>query len=580
MKEHAKLRTSPTSANKASTAGNGGARLVLDEVEQTLEAARAGEVDTLIIRGPHGERVFTLVGADHAYRVLLEAMSEGVAKLTEDGIVDYCNARFAAIVGLSVERMLATSLHDYVRAEERARFTELLSAGARERSAGEFRLQSACNDVGVPVLLSVVPLTMHGAARVCVVMTDLTAQNRSNEAIASERAALQARLLLADRMVSMGTLAAGVAHEINNPLAYAVATIDLMIDQLPAVERVPSMLPGEYVERLRTQLARAREGADRVRVIVRDLKSFSSADDETVSSIDPKRALDSSISMVQNEIKHRARLVRDYASLPNVRANEARMAQVFVNLLVNAVDAIPAGAADRNEIRISGYVDNAGLAVVEVRDSGAGIAPENLARIFEPFFTTKPVGAGTGLGLALCRGIVDAFGGRITVESAIGAGSVFRVALPAVSDVARDTAPMPRVRVANATTTSDSRGRLLVIDDEEDLCETVRDALTASHDVVTTTDAQEALTWIAAGQRFDLIVCDVRMPVMGGLEFYKTVSLSHPEQAGRVTLMSGGFRRRPGEGSEPPGPMLEKPFEMGQLDRLVREAVQRGPRPQ
>src|SRR5205085_300218 len=245
----------------------------------------------------------------------------------------------------------------------------------------------------------------------------------------SDRRKLQAQLMLADRMSSLGTLSAGVAHEINNPLAYVIASLDLVADRLP---EIASMLGREGGQFLEQQVQRAREGTDRVRKIVRDLKSFSRADEETVTVTDLVKSLNTSLTLVWNEIKHRARLVKDFDRLPPVRANEARLGQVFINLFVNAAQAMPEGNIEHNELRVVGRTDALGNAVVEIHDTGCGIPPDHLDRIFEPFFTTKPVGEGTGLGLAICHGIVTSLGGTLSVQhTEVGKGTVFRVVLPA-----------------------------------------------------------------------------------------------------------------------------------------------------
>jgi nitrogen-specific signal transduction histidine kinase/CheY-like chemotaxis protein len=400
-------------------------------------------------------------------------------------------------------------------------------------------------------------------------MTDLTEQRRQSAAIAAERAEMQARLLLADRMSSLGTLAAGVAHEINNPLAFVMTSLELLSKRLPELAAPPSMLESEAIEWLRGQVDRAHEGAERVRLIVRDLNAFSRADEETKGAIDPRRALDTSIMLVLSEIQHVARLVKDYAGLPAVWANEARLGQVFVNLLVNATQAIPAGAAADHEIRVCGRTDAQGRAVIEFRDTGDGIEAAHLALIFDPFFTTKALHVGTGLGLAVCHAIVGSLDGQITVTSAAGAGSVFRVVLPGLEG-AVPVAVLP-MAVAPAT---DARGRLLFIDDEHDLCEAMRDAVAPFHDVVATTDARQALELLAAGQRFDLILCDVRMPEMTGVDFYARLEADNAAQASRVVLMSGGFPRHPGKPPmQLPRPLLEKPFRVAQVLSLMREAM-------
>ena len=233
-----------------------------------------------------------------------------------------------------------------------------------------------------------------------------------------------AKLLFADRMTSMGALAAGVAHEINNPLTFVVANLAYAIDALE--HHLPP--PAEVLR----ALVEAQEGVQRVRSIVLDLKMFSRSEEGDDGPVDVRRVLQSSANLVANEVKHRARLRLDLDDVPPVVANSHRLGQVFVNLIINATQAIPEGAADRNVIAVRARSSQASVCV-EVSDTGCGIADDVLPRIFEPFFTTKPVGVGTGLGLAVCNRIVTRLGGTIDVESRPGAGSTFRVLLPAMA---------------------------------------------------------------------------------------------------------------------------------------------------
>jgi PAS domain S-box-containing protein len=546
-------------------------RVKLDEAEQALAAIRTGEVDALVIGGPAGERVFTLDGAQHGYRILMEAMSEGVATLAERGLITYCNARFAAIVGAPLERTIGSPVSRLVPEADRERLRMLIADGVLGRSEGEFWLQTPDAGKAALVRLAVVSLPTGGGPTHCLVMTDLTDQRRQSTAIEAERAQMRTRLLLADRMSSLGTLAAGVAHEINNPLAYVITSLELMSKRLPEFTGAARTLGSEPTEWLRRHLDRAHEGAERVRLLVSGLKAFSTADEETMGILDPRRTLDTSIALVSNEIRPRARLVTDYDALPVIWANEARLGQVFLNLLINATQAIAPGAAARNEIRVSGRADADGRAVIEVHDTGSGIEANHLPLIFDPFFTTKPLNVGMGLGLALCHAIIGSLDGQITVESEPGVGSVFRVVLPAVEG------HVPTVVVQSVVTPAiQLRGHLLFIDDEEDLCALMQEALSLSHDVVTTTDARQALVLLATGQHFDMILCDIRMPEMTGIDFHTRLTIDNPAQASRVVLMSGGFTRRPGD-PPLPGPILNKPFAIEQVLSLMRDAMQRKP---
>ncbi|MCL2448637.1 MAG: ATP-binding protein [Polyangiaceae bacterium] len=264
--------------------------------------------------------------------------------------------------------------------------------------------------------------------------------------VASEHRELQARLAQTDRLTSLGTLAAGVAHEINNPLAYVILNLGYVSHALPKLLREMRGSGGDdgespaepcsAVDEVLTAIEHARNGAERIREIVRGLKTFSRPENDSRTPIDVAQVFESTLAMVANEIRHRACLVKDFAPGCEVMANEARLGQVFLNLLVNAVQALPDDRVSTNEIRVvmtavAGDGGDGDRVVVEVRDNGVGIPPQVRGRIFEPFFTTKPVGIGTGLGLAICHGIVTSLGGSLTFESEMGKGTTFRVELPA-----------------------------------------------------------------------------------------------------------------------------------------------------
>ena len=250
-----------------------------------------------------------------------------------------------------------------------------------------------------------------------------------------EQKQMQKRLLISNRMVSLGTLVAGIAHEINNPMAYVIANLEFLSEKLD--KWAPSMGDPVSLSKLKEILETTRQGTERVRKIVSSMKAFSRADDQKLEPVDVHKVLESAMTFAANEIRHRANLVRNYREVPRVWADESRLGQVFLNLLVNAAQAIPAGAAARNEIAVSIDTDGLGCVVIEVEDTGSGIAPEAVSRLFDPFFTTKPVGVGTGLGLSICRGIITSFGGEIGVRTELGKGSTFRVSLPAFAEQGR-----------------------------------------------------------------------------------------------------------------------------------------------
>jgi len=384
---------------------------------------------------------------------------------------------------------------------------------------------------------------------------------------------LETQLMVSDRMASVGTLAAGVAHEINNPLAAVMGNLDYISDSLGRLARDdvasldPGMLDAWIREEIKAPLDDAREAAHRVRAIVRDLKMFSRApSDEERGPVNVETIMESSLRMAWNEIRHRANLVKLYGRVPLVEANEGRLGQVFLNLVVNAAQALPAGQAEKNQIRVTTRVEGERV-LIEVRDTGAGIPPEIIGRIFDAFFTTKAVGVGTGLGLAICQRIVTDIGGTLTVESEMGKGTTFRVSLP----ICR-TSEFETVAPVEPIVTVGRRGRILVVDDEELVIRSVKRILSQEHDVVATVSAAEALALCAAGERFDLILCDLMMPDMTGMDLHHELRSVAPEQADRMIFVTGGAFTEKARHflSEAPREHLEKPFLAANLRAIVQ----------
>ncbi len=398
----------------------------------------------------------------------------------------------------------------------------------------------------------------------------------------------EAHVFTADRLASMGMLAAGVAHELNNPLGVNIANVSFALEELHALDAGLAADVGEESGDMAARLARGRaspttivdalheawQAADRARLIVRDLRTFSRADEDRRVALDVRRVLESSINMAYSEIRPRARLVKDYGPIPSVLGNEARLGQVLFNLLVNAAHAIPDGQAEDQVIRVTTRAEEQGrgkprLCVVEISDTGQGIAVENLGRIFDPFFTTKRKNT-TGLGLSICQSIILAMGGDISVESQLGKGSTFRLSLPGsteeVSKAASTLSP-PRPNAAEA-----GRRRVLVIDDEPMMARAVQRLLDSEHDVVATSDPLAAVEQVRSGVRYDAVLCDLMMPSMSGMEVYEAIASVEPEQARRMVFMTGGaFTPAAVRFLETvENPHIEKPLEHAALRAILR----------
>jgi signal transduction histidine kinase len=376
-----------------------------------------------------------------------------------------------------------------------------------------------------------------------------------------------AHVVQSDRLASLGTLAAGVAHEINNPLTYVVTNLSFVTERLAKIAEAGGVdgVVGAQLADVREALEEAQEGAQRVRQIVRDLRTYSRADDERDKTVDIWRVLDWSINMAMNEIRHRARLVKDLGVVPGVRGTETRLGQVFINLLVNATQALAAGSKADHEIRVSTMTDSEGRAVICVSDTGPGIPPDILDHVFEPFFTTKPTGVGLGLGLFVCHGIIKGMGGTLTAESPPGAGATFVVTLPPAVSAAEAPVDVTAPPIVKAR-----RARVLAVDDEPQVLRSIQRALGA-HEVVVADCGREALSRLETDSAFDVILCDLMMGDMTGMELHAKLRARSTELADRIVFMTGGVFT---DGASDflagvSNACIEKPFDLVALRAMV-----------
>ena len=487
------------------------------------------------------------------FRTLIER-SLTLVLVHRDGIVRYVNPpTVAALRYDSADQIVGQTIMGLVHPDDRAAVGERMARTLKDGGGAPGTARMRRRDgTYVATEGEGVMLDFDGEPSNVVLGRDVTERNE-----------MFARIAIADRLASVGVLAAGVAHEINNPLSYVMSNLAVLADELPALIAGVSRLSREDVE---TLVADAREGTARVSAIVRDLRSLSRTDDVTTEPVDVAAVLASSIKIASNEARYRARVVTAIdPNMPRVRANASRLGQVFLNLLVNAAHAIEEGHPLDNEIRVRAYAD-ASHVVVEVEDTGVGIPASVIGRIFDPFFTTKPIGVGTGLGLAISHEIVRSIDGTIRVESTPGRGSIFRVSLPASAEVAT---PAPKAEFTPIV----ARARVLMIDDQIGMGRSTRLLMSREYDITPVTRAEDALERIAKGEQYDAIVCDLMMPEMSGVEFHEQLEKVSPAYAKRVVFITGGAftERARAFLQETRQPHLEKPF----TEHALRAAIER-----
>ena len=482
-----------------------------------------------------------------------------------DGYWKRLNPAWSRTLGWTREEMMAVPLIEFVHPDDRAGVL-----AARDHLYDGVPLRTLANRYrrkdGTYCWFEWRSVADPERGVVYCVARDVTADKEAQQALAEARAAhdrLQRQLMVADRLASVGTLAAGVAHEINNPLAYVMANLELLAEDVRALG---GDALGDRAAEWSAMLRETLEGAERIRKIVRGLKTFSRTEDERRTVLEIMPVLELAIELASNEIRHRARLFKVYGPGPLVKADESRLGQVFTNLLVNAAHALPDRDADRHEIRVVTLTDAAGNAVIEVHDTGTGIPDDALGRIFDPFFTTKPFGTGTGLGLAICHKLVTDLGGHIAAANRPEGGAVLRVVLPP----AGTTPSRPAGAGARDASTGKRRVAVLVIDDEPSVGASLT-RLLREHDVTGVTSARQALELVRAGRWFDMILTDLMMPEMSGIELFEELVRHDPAIAPRIVFMTGGAFTAAAHAflDRVPNERLEKPFGSAAIRELV-----------
>jgi two-component system NtrC family sensor kinase len=386
---------------------------------------------------------------------------------------------------------------------------------------------------------------------------------------------MQARLVQSEKLAAIGQLAAGIAHELNNPLTSVV-----LYSQLVQQEKLSGRVQGN-VEKVVAEALRAGK-------IVHGLLDFARQRPIHREAVQVNEALRNSLGLISYEIEaDGAKVELDLEpGLPTIKADLYQLTQVFINLIQNSIQAMHDGSGQR-ELKIATacgpsihYLPGAEprrMVRISFADTGPGIPEENLTRIFDPFFTTKPEGSGTGLGLSICHGIVGEHEGNIWVESSIGKGSTFFVELPVILKDGEDNHPQREDH--SAAEADPTRSRILIIDDEPNVQDVLAKSLTIrGYSVETAGSGEEGLAHVEKSE-FDVILCDFRMPGFSGIDFYRRIQAEKPHLASRIIFITGDTAnlatRRFVEENDLN--ILEKPFELPDLIQVIRLVDEKTP---
>ncbi len=494
--------------------------------------------------------------SEQRFRAMIESSPQVVALLDRDGRVTHIGGALERQLGRPVGDCQGKSLVDCLGSRDADGFARLLGAclsgqapegsesaqllgqhGSGDRRTFEVRLVNRLAD---PAL----------GAVVCFA-EDVTERGRGRSAPTP------------DRITAVGLLVEGVVHEINNPLAAAVTSLEMASNRVAgAAGRGGSPGPFQTAE-LAEDLRSAREATERVRQLVRDLGAFSAREADRLRALDVEVLLDGCVRLAGHEIRHRARLERDYRQVPQVLANAPSLGQILFNFLLGMARSLSPDRTCDNLIRLSTRHDGAGRVLVEIAGSGPDLPDPPDLRLFTGFAGSGPEAGPAGLRVG--RGLLQHLGGQLDVETLPGR-LIVQLRLPAAPKVVAEPKAPDEAR---------RRGRVLVVDDEPTINSAIARTLAPAHEVVTTTRAAEALAWLRAGERYDVIFCDLMMPQMTGMDLHQVLQVELPEQAGRMIFLTGGAftvaARRFLEQST--SPRLEKPFDTRVLRAIVDNRV-------
>jgi len=442
-------------------------------------------------------------------------------------------------VGVDIRKRLSPE-----QIEIAERRLQLQATGARVVAPHEYH-SLAANGKQVAVDVSTMPIEFENGPATLVYARDVT-----------ERNVILQRLREAEKLTAVHSLAAGVAHEINNPLSYVLLNLEFLERELPDLGGDPAR-----VAALQRRLADTRHGAERVKHIVRDLQALTRKDEVIRGQVELDQVLDHTLHVLRRELLPGISVQTDYSEVPCVLGNPTRLEQLFSNLLLNSVHALRESERPERWLKVTLRTGD-GYVLAEISDNGCGMTDQVLSRAFEPFFTTKALGIGAGLGLAICRRIVDDLAGRIEVHSRPLSGTTVRVFLPSC-----ETETVSEQTIA--------RGRVLLVDDERAVAESLRHALHDDLDVETAGSARDARALLEAGKQFDAVLCDLTMPEETGADFFEYVRARYPSLAKRFVFMSGGvFHPNTHAFLENSGCVhVEKPFSLDHLRALLAQLI-------
>lgn len=497
----------------------------------------------------------TLRKSEERLRSVVESIPEAIF-ITEGTTITYANAAFLQMFEVPA-RNPATSLDvlSFIHPDDTARFqgsVDGLSPG--EPAHSEYRMTTA-DGRKLTLETSALAVDVDGKRAVLWIGQDVT-----------QRKELEVQLLASDRLAVLGTLAAGMAHSINNPLSYLLLNLEHVSRRLGDLH-----VQRDYYSEARVRLAEAHDGAERVAKVVRQMRSLSRAKTSAPGPVDVRAVIDNVVAMIGNEIRYRGQLTVRFKASPRVWAREGELEQAFLGLLLYVARSLPEQGESEREIVLTTAIDESHDAVVTVSDEQLIISAETSARAFDPFAS----GEAAGLSLAMCQAVITSLDGHLEIESSPDTGTIFRVTLPehdtfAAAESRRSLPPLRSVAPAASTS-----ARVLVLDDDPGVASTLRAMLETHHEVTSVESAREGLRLLLGKPEFDVVFCDLVMPEISGIDLYHSLERARSPHVDRIIFMTGGVFTPEAERflASVPNLRIEKPFSLTRVEQLLAHAT-------
>ncbi|HEY5956120.1 MAG TPA: PAS domain S-box protein [Polyangiaceae bacterium] len=498
--------------------------------------------------------------AEERFERLVESMITSVW-LVRRKHVAYVNRAAAEMFGVERTLLIGANVAELFHAEDAGVLLANLGRIERGELVPPHEYRAIARDKTPLVIeLSCVILEYEDEPTVLIFGRDVTERKREEQ-----------RLLQADRLSALGMLASGMAHAINNPLTYVLLNLDHLLRRLPGLAGDPLAITD-----VMARLAEAREGAERMATIVKRMRSFARTDETANRILDLRTVLESVLELVGHEVHHRGRLTTRFEDVPPVLANEAKIEQICLGLLLFAAQMLPDDAAKRHEVRLSLESDERKFAVLEIVCEGCDVGAINVDRLFDPF-NSNDDGRALGIGLNVCSGLVEQLGGHIEAQVLPGTGLLLRTAIPCV--------PIQRViesqrsiePTSSLLPSAPGTARILVVDDDPGVGKALRLMLEGEHDVEALTCPREALRQLLSDSSYDLVFCDLMMPDLSGMDIYQVLRFNRPGYESKIVFMTGGafstsVRRFL---AQVPNQRIEKPFNLRALQRIITKSIRR-----